>query len=148
MNEESMGVLIPIIAVTLGLTIPIVSSIVDYKRKRVLIEAMNKERIAAIEKGVVPPAWPAELMRGVENSEDTPVSPSAQAEKHHRQLTSALVTLGVGCAILFGLQPMLGSDVARIGLIPVAIGVALLIAWAIRGRSRRVGNADDSTAPR
>ena len=147
MNEESLGVLIPIIAVTLGLTIPIVGSIVDYKRKRALIEAMNKERIVAIEKGVTPPTWPQELVRDIVDTEDAPRSPEAIEQKRHGQLTSGLVTLGVGVGILFGLAPLIGPETARVGFIPIAIGVAMLIAWALRGRSKS-GGSTDSGAPR
>lgn len=148
MNEGMLGVLIPIIAVTLGLTIPIVRSIVEYKRKRTLIEAMNKERIAAIEKGMAPPAWPAEMLRGIDDADEIPQTAAAREDKRHQQLTSGLVLIGVGVGILFGLTSIIGPDVARAGFIPIAIGVAMLIAWAVRGRGKDSGKADDTGAAR
>ncbi len=137
MNEGQLGVLIPIIAITLGLGIPMVNSIVNYKRKRALIEALNKERIAAIEKGVAPPAWPEDILKDqVDAADAVPNTAAAMEHSRHRQLTAGLVTLAVGLAVLFGLAPLIGDEVARAGLIPMAVGVALLIAWAVRGRSK------------
>ena len=139
MNEALLGILIPIIAVTLGLSIPIVKTIADYKRKRALIEAMNRERIAAIEKGVAPPSWPEELLREKGDDWDMAKTPEARENRSHAQLTAGLITLAIGVAILFGLAPLVGVDTARAGFIPIGIGAALLIAWAVRsfGKSNK-----------
>ena len=137
MNEGQLALLIPILAITLSLCIPMVKAVVNYKRKRALIEAFNKERIAAIEKGVTLPAWPDELLR---DKSDDAIAPSTAAQlenARHRQLTGGLITLGAGLALLFGLGPLVGEASARAGYIPIAIGAALLIAWAARGISSR-----------
>ncbi|HVN43422.1 MAG TPA: hypothetical protein VMT50_11610, partial [Steroidobacteraceae bacterium] len=56
MNEDVVAVFIPIVAIVMSLSIPIVSMIVDYRRRRDVVEAHHKERIAAIEHGVdIPP---------------------------------------------------------------------------------------------
>lgn len=145
MHEAELGVLIPIIAVTLGLSIPIVRAVVNFLRKRALIEAFNKERIAFIEKGMTPPAWPDELLRDKGDDPMGPTTPAQIANQRHGQLTSGLITLFVGLAILFGLAPLIGADTARTGLIPIGIGLALLLAWALRGRSG--GGSSNSGTP-
>lgn len=147
MQEGQIALLIPIVAITLGLGIPMVKSIVNYKRKKVLIEAFNKERLAAIEKGVTAPPWPDELLR---DKGDDPIGPttSTQLENaRHSQLTGGLVTLAVGIAMVFASGSLVGEDVARAGYIPIAVGIALLIAWAVRGR-KSAHRPDDRDLPR
>jgi hypothetical protein len=141
MHEGELGIMIPIIAVTLGLAIPMVKAVVDYKRA--LIDAMNRERMAAIEKGITPPAWPDHLVRD-KGEEELPTTSEGREIARHRQLTTGLVILFVGIAILFGLPPLIGDSTARTGLIPIGIGVALLIAWAVRRRSGG-GSANSGT---
>ena len=146
MQVDQLGVLIPIIAVTLGLTIPIVALVVNYLRRRALIEALGRERLAHIERGTPPPPWPEGLM--ADQEEDVkPRTPLQFAQARQAQLKTALVTLGVGLAILFGLPPMIGDDVARVGIIPIAVGAALLLAWALQGRSK-LPAADQTDPPR
>lgn len=139
MEQHQMALLIPILAVSLGLAIPIVAVLAEYRRKRALIEALNKERLAAIEKGVAPPAWPQNLTG---DSNETDGSPEALERARHRQLTRGLTLLFVGVAILFGLPQLIGADTARAGLLLIAWGAAVLIAWAVRGK--RAAAKDDS----
>ncbi len=59
MNEnDAVAVLIPVIAIVMSLLIPIVYAIVDYRRRRDIVEAHHKERLAAIERGMDIPALP------------------------------------------------------------------------------------------
>jgi hypothetical protein len=141
MDESQLGIMIPIIAITLGLTIPIVKSVMDYKRKRALIEAMKQERIAAIEKGVTPPDWPDHMIRE-KGDQAAPTSTTELEHARHGQLTGGLITLFVGVAVLFGLPPLIGESTARAGLIPIGIGLAMLLAWALRGRGGGSGSGD------
>ena len=58
MSEDAIAVFIPIIAIVMSLSIPIVFAIVDYRRRRDIIEAHHKERMAAIERGMELPPLP------------------------------------------------------------------------------------------
>ena len=51
MNEEVVAVFIPIVAIVMSLGIPIIYQILDYRRRRDVVEAHHKERMAAIERG-------------------------------------------------------------------------------------------------
>ena len=58
MSEDAIAVFIPIIAIVMSLAIPIVFAIVDYRRRRDIVEAHHKERMAAIERGMELPPLP------------------------------------------------------------------------------------------
>ena len=58
MNEEVVAVFIPIVAIVMSLGIPIIYQILDYRRRRDVVEAHHKERMAAIERGMELPALP------------------------------------------------------------------------------------------
>jgi hypothetical protein len=58
MDEEVVAVFIPIIAIFMSLLIPIVFAITDYKRRRDIVEANHKERLAAIDRGMEIPPLP------------------------------------------------------------------------------------------
>ena len=52
MSEDAVAVLIPIVVIIMSLSIPIVSANVDYRRRRDIVEAHDKERMGAIERGM------------------------------------------------------------------------------------------------
>ena len=56
MNEDAIAVLIPLTAIFMSLLIPIVFAIVDYRKRRDIVEANHRERMAAIERGMELPA--------------------------------------------------------------------------------------------
>ena len=58
MNEDAIAVFIPLTAIFMSLLIPIVFAIVDYRRRRDIVEANHKERMAAIERGMEVPQLP------------------------------------------------------------------------------------------
>jgi hypothetical protein len=56
MDEDVVAIFIPLTAIFMSLLIPIVFSVVDYKRRKDIVEANHKERLAAIERGMdIPP---------------------------------------------------------------------------------------------
>jgi hypothetical protein len=65
MNEEVVAVFIPIVAIIMSLSIPIVFAIVDYRRRRDIVEANHKERLAAIERGMELPALPESFYQSI-----------------------------------------------------------------------------------
>jgi hypothetical protein len=112
MKPEILGILIPLSAIVLSLSIPIIAIIVDYFNRKSKMKVIEK----AIEKGVT--------LEGL----------SLEEKKEPRvPYRSGMITLAVGVGIgifaLFmgqiedeALYPLLG-----IGSIPALIGIALLI---------------------
>src|SRR5258707_256231 len=53
-----LGIMIPIIAIVLGIGLAIVSAFLNYKRRKDMFALYHQERMAAIEKGVELPPLP------------------------------------------------------------------------------------------
>ena len=75
MGEDVLAVFIPIIAIFMSLLIPIVYAITDYRRRRDIVEAHHKERLAAIERGMEIPPLPEAFFKPLEKNE--PAAPPA-----------------------------------------------------------------------
>ena len=116
--------LIPIVAMVMGMAIPIVAIITDYAKRRKFYELHHKERLAAIEKGVELPPLPPELFG------DGP-------KRRPRYLLRGLVWLfvGLGCLVgLHGITAHEGERVWLLGLIPTGVGLAYLIYYFVEGK--------------
>jgi hypothetical protein len=122
MNEEVVAVFIPIIAIIMSLSIPIVYAIVDYRRRRDIVEANHKERLAAIERGMELPALPESFYQSIKPA------------RRSSYLLPGLVWLFVGIGIFIALGAIAGEDVRMLGLIPAGVGLALLIYHFVEGR--------------
>jgi hypothetical protein len=122
MSEEVLALFIPIIAIFMSLLIPIVYSVVDYRRRRDIVEANHKERMAAIERGIEPPALPESFYL------------SAKPPRRSGYLLAGLVWLFVGIGLFLALGAVAGEDVRLFGLIPIGVGAAFLIYYAVEGR--------------
>jgi hypothetical protein len=122
MDEDVVAVFIPIVAIIMSLSIPIVYAIVDYRRRRDIIDAHHKERLAAIERGMDLPPLPESFYQSMK--------PARRAS----YLLPGLVWLFVGTGLYVALDAVAGGDVARFGLIPIGVGVALLIYHFVEGR--------------
>jgi hypothetical protein len=127
MNEpitEVIAVMIPIVAIVMGIGIGMLSLMLDYRKKRDMFALHHKERLAAIEKGMeVPPLPPEFFQNGKRKHSGTPAD----------QLRRGLVMLLVGVAIsvaLYGTH----NDAYLWGLVPAAIGVAQLLSYLIESR--------------
>jgi hypothetical protein len=122
MNEDVVAVFIPIVAIIMSLSIPIVFAIVDYRRRRDIVEAHHKERLAAIERGIeIAPLPDAFYMA------DKPARRSSY-------LLPGLVWLFIGVGLFIALGAVAGENVRYFGLIPAGVGAALLIYHVIEGR--------------
>ena len=66
MGPDTLGVFIPIIAIFMSLMIPIIYTITDYRRRRDIIEAHHKERLAAIERGTDIPPLPESFYQPIQ----------------------------------------------------------------------------------
>ncbi len=122
MDEDVVAVFIPIVAIIMSLSIPIVYAIVDYRRRRDIIEAHHKERLAAIERGMDLPPLPESFYQSMK--------PARRAS----YLLPGLVWLFIGIGVYLALDAVANGDVARFGLIPAGVGLALLIYHFIEGR--------------
>lgn len=122
MNEEVVAVFIPIVAIVMSLLIPIVYQITDYRRRRDVVEAHHKERMAAIERGMeiapLPEAFYGPLDRN----------------KYPRHLLTGMIWLFIGIALFLALGAVAGEGVRFFGLIPAGVGAAFLIYYFIEGK--------------
>jgi hypothetical protein len=123
MDEEVVAIFIPIIAIVMSLSIPIVFAIVDYRRRRDIVEAHHRERMAAIERGMEIAPLPESFFMGLEKKR----RPGAS-------LLTGLVWLFIGVGLYLGLAAVAGRDVANFALIPAGIGVAFLVYYFVEGR--------------
>ena len=122
MNEEVVAVFIPIVAIIMSLSIPIVYAIVDYRRRRDIVDANHKERLAAIERGMELPPLPESFYQAIKPA------------RRSSYLLPGLVWLFVGIGIFIALGAIAGADVRNLGLIPAGVGLAYLIYYFVEGR--------------
>jgi hypothetical protein len=123
---------IPIVAITGGITAGIVRTI---GRQR-LIELAQRERIAAIERGVDPSKLaPLPPVSDWDGWRDSGYSPQRRSQG---LMIGGLVTLAAGLgmiAFLSMMRPDGEKNIWAVGLIPTFVGVALLIsAWIVSPR--------------
>jgi hypothetical protein len=121
MDESTLGIMIPLTAVFMGLLIPIVYAVLDYRRRRDLVQAHHKERLAAIERGMDIPPLPEAFFNPMQN-------------RRPRHLLTGMVWFFIGLALFPALWFVAGHDVAFFGLIPAGIGMAFLIYYAVEGK--------------
>lgn len=125
-----MALSIPIIAIVGGIT----AGIVKMMQRQRAFEMIQRERIAAIERGLDPDKI-ASLRHPMLFDENTGYGygDPGMATAHRRQglLIGGLVTLFAGIAIAIFLHGVAdgegGGKVWMVGLIPAAVGVALLL---------------------
>ena len=134
--------MIPIVAITGGIVAGIVRSIGQQR----MLELAQKERIAAIERGIDPAKLPP-MPQIVQEVSTLGLSPYEAAKRRAQGLTiGGLVTLfaGLGMMALFEVARFeMEHKLWATGLIPVFVGVALLISarivWPKNGESPRHG---------
>ena len=124
----ALGMLIPILSVTVSLGALIVWIVVWYRRRMHEVDCRHKERMAAIEKGLELPPEPL---------------PQPQQAPRSRYLLRGLIWLGVGLAITFGGQDWLRAPLGGGGWIAVAVGAAYLIFYFVEGRSASVPKREE-----
>src|SRR5262247_3823760 len=121
-----MAMSIPIVAIVGGITAGIFRMI---QRQRAF-EMVQRERIAAIERGLDPDKI-ASLQRPLLYDDHGVYTDPVMAAEHRRQgmLIGGLVTLFAGIALavfLYGVADHEDHEVWLVGMIPAAVGVALL----------------------
>lgn len=114
-----VGLLIPIIAIVMGIGIGMLALILQYRKRKEMFALYHQERMAALEKGVELPPMPEAFFAEGE---------LPRQHSSHGRLLSGLVMTFLGAALLIALhynQPE--SRVDLYALIPLGIGVAFLI---------------------
>lgn len=136
---------IPIVAIVGGITAGVVRMILKAR----MMELAQRERIAAIERGVDPSKLPP-VPNNLDSDADTSLYTTprqASLNKARGLMVGGLVTLGVG----IGLGAMLGllaqnesEPVWSVGLIPTMIGLALILSsWFMH----RAADQDERALP-
>jgi len=126
-----------IFGVGLPVSIPIVWIVLNYRKRRRLMELHHTERMAAIERGMEIPPLPIELIDG------------RSARRRRTSLLPGLVWFFVGLALVIGSQSMHDNDFPSLfGLIPLGIGLAYLIYYFAEGRKLEQRQFDHDLAPR
>ena len=123
MNTDTVAVFIPITAIIMSLAIPMVYAITDYRRRRDIVEAHHKERMAGIERGMEIPPLPEAFFK-----------PLGRVERP-RHLLTGMIWLFVGIAVFLFLGAVADESVAFLGLIPAGVGAAFLIYYFVEGRN-------------
>jgi hypothetical protein len=129
MGPEIIAVLIPLSGIVLGITAAIVGIVSRHRQLLQRTDLRHKERMAAIEKGI-----------------DLPPDPPEMDIRRPRFLLKGLVWSFTGAAVYIALDALAGADEAKLGLIPVAVGLAYLAYYAVQGR-KEDRPADDSGNP-
>jgi uncharacterized protein DUF6249 len=126
MNEpitEIIAVMIPIVAIVMGIGIGMLSLLLDYRKKRDMFAMHHKERLMAIEKGMEVPPLPPEFFQNGRRR------PHSSADNLRR----GLILLLVGAAIMVALYHT-DNRAYLWGLVPAAVGIAQLLTYFIESR--------------
>lgn len=130
-----LGVLFAIITSVLGMGIAMLGIYLGYRRRSETLKAYHAERMAAIEKGIELPPLPEHLALTQLSS---PERPWVRARR------SGLILLLVGLSLMVAMWQMGLQTLFWWGLVPAAIGLALLISSALEasGEPRGPGPVD------
>ncbi len=130
--QTILGVLIPVVAIVLGIGFVAFVIFLDFHKRRHAMELLHAERMAAIEKGIELPPLPEEYFSGDGSSA------SGRPSGIPKALRPGLILTFVGIAITLGLW---GSGVVGSlwwwGLVPLGVGVAFLLTAWIEARALR-----------
>lgn len=132
--ERELAILIPILAIVFGAMIPISWIYHDQQTKQKLIEARNKERLAAFERGIDYQPEPLSLDAMFAHSK--PTNP-----KSSPTLLWGLILTFAGAAIAIGKVAAVGGSVV------VAVGVALLFYHFLTRVRKNEANKNDDDPP-
>lgn len=126
MDHNLIGVLsmvVPMIGIIMGVGFGMLSLYLRYQRKRDMFQLYHIERMTAIEKGIELPPLPPEFFRDSRFPELAPV--------RHRRAGLVLLFLGIAVSVA-----LWGTGVTAYwwGLVPAAIGLALLLSSVLEAR--------------
>jgi hypothetical protein len=119
---EVIAVMVPIVAIVMGIGIGMLSLFLDYRKKREMFAMHHKERMAAIEKGMELPPLPAEFFRD-----------ARRVRSLSDYLRRGLILLLVGIVITIALYDSSRHNYLW-GLVPAALGIANLLFYYFESR--------------
>ena len=122
LSADSLSMFIPIVAIIMGIGLVMFSIYVDFQRKREILNAVHRERMAAIEKGIELPPLPPEIFKPRDRG---------RGRGPARTLERGLLLIFAGIAIGVALWRT-GKDAAWWGLVPVGLGLAYVISSRFR----------------
>jgi len=132
---EILGVMIPIVAIVLGLGVGMLKLWLDYRKKRDILQAHHAERMAAIEKGIELPPLPPQFF-GPESAPPALDMLQEHLKGRHAALPylrSGLMWLLLGIATSVALYAS-HDKAAWWGGVPVAFGLSKLLFYFIANR--------------
>lgn len=133
MAAELIPLFAIVFAIGLPLSIPIVFAVLNYRRRKHLMELHHAERMAAIERGMEVPPLPLDL---IDNR-----------KPRRSSLLPGLVWLFVGLSVLIAMRSV-SEEEALFGLIPTGVGLAYLIYYFVEGRKLEARQREESAAQR
>lgn len=128
MGPEHLSLLIPIIAIVMGIGLAMINSVGAHRRRSQALEQRHRERMAAIEKGLELPPEATDPEAQLELARDL---------RTPRYLLRGLVLTGVGAVLLLTWQGPAEEIISSAGWIVTAIGVATLVYYFIEGRKEK-----------
>lgn len=134
--KHIIPLLIPLVAIIMGIGVGMLALWLDHQKKTRIFELHHKERLLAIERGMEVPPLPLGLLQG----RDKPQATLAGS------LRWGLIWLFLGLAIAIGHIVNDRADTAVWALMPMAVGLALLLYYAI-SRRQAMADASRSTTP-
>lgn len=120
-----MAAVIAIAGMLFSIGLPLCAFVVwvvlDYRKRRRLIDLQHTERMAAIERGMDIPPLPSDSGR-------------PPTIRNRSTLLPGLIWLFVGVALTVGLRGIEPYAYSLFGLIPAGVGIAYLLYYALEGR--------------
>jgi hypothetical protein len=121
MNEDAVAVFIPIVAIIMSLGLPMVFAWIDYRRRRDIVDAHHRERLAAIERGMEIPPLPEAFYSPIR-------------KRRSSYLLPGMIWTFVGTGLFIALGAVVREDVRYFALIPIGVGLAYLVYYFVEGR--------------
>jgi hypothetical protein len=125
MSADVIGTLIPIVAIVMGVLVVIVFQVMEYRRRKDIVEAHHRERLAAIDRGMDIPPLPESFYNPLRRS------------RGPRYLLTGMIWFFLGGGMIVALGALAGMEVGLLGVIPASVGLAYLLYYFIEGRHER-----------
>jgi len=125
METQNLALLIPIIAIILGIGIAMLATFLQYRKRKETFLLYHQERMAALEKGVELPPLPEVLFS----------DEGLKSYHPRRHLLKGLVWLFTGIGLGVALWPTAGFEHSLFSLIPIGVGLAHLIYYFVEGKN-------------
>ena len=140
---------IPIVAIVGGITAGVVRMVLKAR----IMELAQRERIAAIERGVDVSKLQPLPMGGLDDNDSGSIYSTPRQVTLNRSrglLVGGIVTLavGIGLALMLGLLNDGSERVWAVGLIPALVGIGLLLSSVVIRRAADEDHANAQGAPR